>query len=351
MIKETPKIKSDRNLELDALRGIAALMVMFFHFSMGRPECQMGLKFGVSGVSLFFLISGFVIYKSIENTKKSSDFLINRFGRLFPTYWTIVTFTFILILLYPSFKSTPVFDSKITDYIGNMSMLQYYFDIKNIDGSYWSMIVELNFYLFIVIFILFKKTKYINDIGVPLSVILTIAYFFKDLNPTLNPLFKFIPIVVYLPLFLGGITFYKISKTIENQTKNYIHLFILIFLQFVFVYIQYADNLSFLTFQEHVITLIFFNITFLLFIKNKLMFIVNKTTVFFGKISYSLYLIHQFFAYYFIIPYTVDTLKINFWIASICIAFPIIVILSTLITFYIEIPFSKRIKRKVISLK
>ncbi len=76
MIKKIDSITtSGRNLELDALRGIAALMVMFFHFSMNRPECQMGLKFGVAGVNLFFMISGFVIFKSIENLNKSSDFL------------------------------------------------------------------------------------------------------------------------------------------------------------------------------------------------------------------------------------------------------------------------------------
>jgi len=349
MVKKIDSITtSGRNLELDALRGIAALMVMFFHFSMNRPECQMGLKFGVAGVNLFFMISGFVIFKSIENLNKSSDFLMNRFGRLFPTYWTAVSFTFVLILLFPFFKTEPVFDAKITDYIGNMSMIQYYLKIQNFDGSYWSMIVELNFYLFIFIFIALKKTKYILDIGVPIAIILTFAFLFKNDYRPLDYIFFYLPITEYFPLFLSGIIFYKISSS-ENKVKNYIYLGILLFLHIVLLEAHYADNLSFLTLNEHVFMLLLFNLIFFLFITNKLKFIVNKVTLFFGKISFSLYLIHQFLAFYFIIPYTVDTLHLNFWIASIFIAFPIITFLSAVMTFYIEIPLSRRIKRKSIS--
>lgn len=57
-------IQSNRYTELDALRGIAALMVVFFHFTMDRPQGQMGFKLGVTGVDLFFIISGFVIFMS-----------------------------------------------------------------------------------------------------------------------------------------------------------------------------------------------------------------------------------------------------------------------------------------------
>jgi len=46
-----------RVLELDSLRGIAALSVCFFHFGF--------FKFGIAGVELFFMISGFVSNKKI----------------------------------------------------------------------------------------------------------------------------------------------------------------------------------------------------------------------------------------------------------------------------------------------
>ena len=174
---------------------------------------------------------------------------------------------------------------------------------------------------------------------------MTFAFLFKNDYRPLDLLFFYLPITEYFPLFLSGIIFYKISSS-ENKGKNYMYLGILLFLQILLLDVHYSDNLSFLTLNEHIFMFLLFNLIFILFIHNKLKFIVNKISLFFGKISFSLYLIHQFFAFYFIIPYSVDTLHINFWIASIFIAFPIITLLSAVMTFYIEIPLSRRIKRK-----
>ena len=86
--------KSNRYQELDALRGIAAIMVVLFHFTMGRKEANLGFKLGTTGVDMFFIISGFVIFMSINKVKTSGEFIINRISRLYPTYWACVTFTF-----------------------------------------------------------------------------------------------------------------------------------------------------------------------------------------------------------------------------------------------------------------
>ena len=67
-----------RLLELDALRGIAALMVVLFHFTMDRPEMNLGFKYGVTGVDFFFIISGFVIFLTLSNTKNWKDFVQKR---------------------------------------------------------------------------------------------------------------------------------------------------------------------------------------------------------------------------------------------------------------------------------
>lgn len=91
------KTPTKRYEELDALRRIAALMVVFFHFTLGRPEAKLGFKLGTTGVDLFFIISGLVIFMSLTRVKTSLDFVINRVSRLYPTYWTCATFTFIVI--------------------------------------------------------------------------------------------------------------------------------------------------------------------------------------------------------------------------------------------------------------
>lgn len=67
------KTQLSRYEELDALRGIAALMVVLFHFTMYRQETKFGFKLGTTGVDLFFLISGFVIIMSLIKIKNSKD--------------------------------------------------------------------------------------------------------------------------------------------------------------------------------------------------------------------------------------------------------------------------------------
>ena len=83
-----------RMVELDALRGIAAVAVLGYHFTTRYQE-QIGhvggmpvdLLAGKYGVYLFFLISGFVIFMTLERTRTAADFVVSRFSRLFPAYW------------------------------------------------------------------------------------------------------------------------------------------------------------------------------------------------------------------------------------------------------------------------
>src|SRR4051812_18925698 len=92
-------IKQNRYKELDALRGVVAILVVFFHFTMNRSEYNSFLKPGTTGVDLFFIISGFVIFMTLKKTSTRAEFVINRISRLYPTNWSVVSFTFILIVL------------------------------------------------------------------------------------------------------------------------------------------------------------------------------------------------------------------------------------------------------------
>jgi peptidoglycan/LPS O-acetylase OafA/YrhL len=55
-------MKDKRYDELDVLRGFAALFVLFFHLTLFRNEAKYGFQLGITGVDLFFMISGFVIF-------------------------------------------------------------------------------------------------------------------------------------------------------------------------------------------------------------------------------------------------------------------------------------------------
>jgi len=78
---------------LDGLRGIAILLVLFYHaysrwiaiVPYGDQYADFPLfKFGWLGVQLFFLISGFVIFMPLDKTANFKSFIYKRWLRLFP---------------------------------------------------------------------------------------------------------------------------------------------------------------------------------------------------------------------------------------------------------------------------
>lgn len=138
--------------EIDLLRFIAALAVVFFHYGfrgyaadgasiMPYPWLAPVARYGYLGANLFFIISGFVILMTAEHGNLRR-FAVSRIVRLYPAFWACCTLTFALVLLAgaPRFHATPA------QYLANMTMLNAFMGIDYIDGSYWTLFVELKFY-------------------------------------------------------------------------------------------------------------------------------------------------------------------------------------------------------------
>jgi len=89
---------------IDAIRGIAAVLVMVEHYSE-RWFTQAFLpvtdyvNLGRIGVITFFVVSGFVIPMSIERKNNLKEFWISRFCRLYPAYWTALILFVLLSIL------------------------------------------------------------------------------------------------------------------------------------------------------------------------------------------------------------------------------------------------------------
>ena len=137
-----------RFTELDGLRGIAALSVATMHLTSGQKtfgrvvEGLPDLGIFQYGVQLFFIISGFVIMMSLSRMASTRDFFVARGARLFPVYWTCLAFTvLVLALLSPELMPSA---SKV---LANATMMQRWLGIDDIDGSYWTLFFEMNFYL------------------------------------------------------------------------------------------------------------------------------------------------------------------------------------------------------------
>ncbi|WP_183576330.1 acyltransferase family protein [Mucilaginibacter sp. X5P1] len=342
--------KHKRFKELDALRGIAAIMVVLFHFTLGRPLHKFGFNLGVTGVDLFFIISGFVIYMTLTKVKGSLEFIINRVSRLYPTYWVCVTFTFVFICLQAHFdKSAKIVPPGFLDYVGNMTMFQNYFNINDIDGPYWTMIVEMLFYIGILLLFHFRKLKYVNIIGITLSIAVVIISSLFYNHTLVQQLLAAVPLLTFIPLFLAGTIFYNIYEYKENLIQQYTMLLLCLICQELLL--RYGGRSRFyVTHVEYLTMLILYFSLFTLFVTDKLKWIINRVTLFLGKISFPLYLIHQYIAVMFIIPILTKTYNVNYWVASLLVALPIVLILAYLVNRFVEVPVSRRMREKLNSI-
>lgn len=337
---------SNRYLELDALRGIAALLVVFFHFTRHRPEADFGFKLFATGVDLFFMISGFVIFLSFSKITKGIEFVINRFCRLYPTYWASVSFSFFLICIPIVLNGFIPEKSDLIRYLGNLTMFQYYLHVPNLEGAYWTMIIEMLFYILMFLLYKFRLFKWINLIGVCLSILSLTLVFGFGTSGNVKLILAYFPLLKFIPLFFAGIVFYKLIS--HERCGNYFYLLILIYFlcQLVLFESTGRSNFGITQYQYILMLLIYFGV-FVLFVNQKLTGIVSKVTLFLGKISFALYLIHEHLSHDILLPLLVDKWHINFWIASVFIVLPIVISIATLITYWIEIPLGRNLKSKL----
>lgn len=141
---------------IDALRGIAALLVVWLHVVQSYvnlgPKSEMGGHYlytlaqnfdvGRVGVILFFLVSGYVIPFSIPRHRASpiGQFLIRRFFRIYPAYWLSVPLgAGVVYWLWGQPFS-------LREILVNLTLLQDVFGVRAAQGVYWTLLVELGFY-------------------------------------------------------------------------------------------------------------------------------------------------------------------------------------------------------------
>jgi len=146
---------------LDGLRGLAILLVLFFHtysrWSDYMPWASVHkdfyvFKFGFLGVQLFFLISGFVIYMTLERCSSLTQFMFRRWLRLFPA---MLIGTMLIYLTSFFLVERPNGQIEFLNLLPGLLFIdndvinatQNLVDIEPIEGAFWSLFVEVKFYL------------------------------------------------------------------------------------------------------------------------------------------------------------------------------------------------------------
>ncbi|PPG05247.1 acyltransferase [Pseudoclavibacter sp. RFBI5] len=155
-------MSSTRFRELDGLRGLAAAAVVVGHFtttfSVHYPTAAASsfeLHHGQFGVQLFFLISGFVILMTADRAKRASDFAISRFARLYPAYWIAVVISVVVGALanVPGTQLTPL------QTLLNFTMIQRLLLVPDVNGAFWTLAVEMQFYIIVFLVLLLSKCR------------------------------------------------------------------------------------------------------------------------------------------------------------------------------------------------
>lgn len=187
MIKPKPLSKFHN---IQALRGIAALMVVIFHLHdfekiYGHGLTLMPSVFDLlcSGVDIFFVISGFIMvtitFGQFQQPGAAVNFLLNRITRIYPLYWFFTLITFALLLLRLFFDHSKVIN---TDIIRSFLLMpQAGFPLLPVG---WTLVFEMYFYLIITFLLFFPEKMFSSLLAVWAIFILTGGFFIT--NPTLS---------------------------------------------------------------------------------------------------------------------------------------------------------------------
>ncbi len=143
-----------RMIQLDLLRGVAILLVLFTHNLVGpkdsgslQPALSYLRHLGPTGVDLFFVLSGFLVggllFKELRDTGHLDvgRFLIRRGFKIWPSYFVFIGFVFLWLI----FIDRDSLFSSVRALLPNLLHVQNYFGSPR--AHTWSLAVEEHFYL------------------------------------------------------------------------------------------------------------------------------------------------------------------------------------------------------------
>lgn len=282
--------------ELDGLRGIAALAVVFSHFGGGfddlypdAPHAFYRFDWGGLGVQLFFIISGFVIFMTARRARRPSDFAISRAARLYPPYWISLVFSSLLILLFP----VPGHGVTLIQFIANLTMVQRWFMVDGVVGVYWTLAVEMQFYAIIFALLLLTRCRLSERVVlwgcmawsvISWAVVLVVAPASAPVaqdDPRWVKLLTNITVAEYAPLFVLGMALFLARETGRHHS-------------WVVLAIASAAGNAFVLrgLLSGVQVSAVCAVAAFVMLRSRTRLLLAPSVQWYGKISYSLYIIH-----------------------------------------------------------
>ncbi|WP_168733823.1 acyltransferase family protein [Metabacillus sediminilitoris] len=317
---------SNRYEELDSLRGLAALSVFFSHIYLIFNETLLskllfeygllrGMVAGSEAVTLFFVLSGFVLSIPFYSNKDFNygEFAVKRFCRIYIPYIVAIVITFIFREIFYTGKIhglTDWFNVNWSVSLNANAIIDHLLLLgtftSNLNNVVWSLVHEMRISLMFP-FIMFLLIKLNMKQGIGLAFTLSVMSILFSLtadNPFLGTELYYS--VHLTSLFIVGALLAKFRYDIINyllnlKFKSKMFIFILGLILYLYAHPSFVLNIlirDFNPFYRAVIDtwitsigaaiLIIFALSSVRFSK----ILKNKLVNYLGKISYSLYLYH-----------------------------------------------------------
>lgn len=146
---------------LDVLRFAAAIAVMIYHFTYGETEVGFWAamdsvtRYFFLSVELFFIISGFVVLWSAKG-RTVLGFARARLLRLYPEFWIAVLISAVVFNITKAFNGDSL---TLRDVLVNLTMIPQHLGVRYVDGVYWTLGLEIKFYVLLAVLILTNQIK------------------------------------------------------------------------------------------------------------------------------------------------------------------------------------------------
>lgn len=329
-----------RLLGLDALRGLAAVAVVLYHFGVRvtelYPETGAPLRVfepGQYGVQLFFIISGFVIYMTLRRANLRR-FVTSRFIRLYPIYWLCLLLTAGAMALV----ELPGREVTLAQVLVNITMFQAFVGVSAVDGAYWTLAAELSFYMQVAALYYVGMLKgrravpvLYGWLGASAAVMLgdkalaghSIGDFFH--------LLTLVPGLVWMPLFIAGIGLFRIWSGDNGVQAWALPVAAVAAMALLDVEVAAMSGVMLLA------------VVAAIWSRMRLPRWGERTLKFLGNISFPLYLIHQNIGYMLIRSATDAGVP---FAASVILALIFVGAVASVLTYRFDLPLRKRLRER-----
>ncbi|MBT2736726.1 acyltransferase [Bacillus sp. ISL-7] len=356
---------NNRVVSLDYLRGLMALSVMIYHYTVWQdinlvyPIGDLFFKLGIYAVSCFYVLSGIslaLVYSNKDvNMSFIQDFIKKRFYRIAPLFYmaTTLTITLKLLVIY-CFGQWVEFPTAKEILLNYTFLFSWFSPGGYIAAGTWSIGNELVFYsLFPIMIFLFHKGKnYLNAFfGITIVLTLIFSFIILDRSVNLENQWNFyINPLNQLYFFVGGVVIGAYTKFHNGINKKYLTSYIIsLSLIFIFLPIGGSDQIFVATgFEKFVLSLCILGLcSAIAYWRNTKESKVNKVLKYFGDISYSLYLLHPIVNT--ILKAVFNQIQLNDT-TVILVTWVFFTLISSSISYYlIEKPFTNMARKKIVT--